>query len=496
MLTEQPPVPAPAPTPVAKQGSGAYIQQLLLQGTYQPEQIIALVHQYFPASKATVKDVAWHRRQLALRQPSAAEPTAKPQPATSLPATAAVAQPNRRIGKTPEKARHFDQTSLSADCHGVTISRDYAAHWFRWGFAHQLIALSNNKHRVLDIGCGVEVPLARVLCGNSNLTLVPELYVGVDLNKLNYSSDWHRRARFHSQFNFVADGLKLKESYPEPFTHAVCFEVIEHMQPEAALILLQHTRQLVADDGVFLLSTPVYDGKAKARNHIHEFTIEELQGLIATAGWTVKQRYGTFANINDLKKVVPPEQLQLLEQLHCFYSWDVLVNFLAPLYPDASRNNVWVLVKSKEAAASSAPQQQQLTLAALLDPEAKDTYDFAVKMGFTVAAKPQLPPVKTRQNFIDHLDEELTELKAAHRQDDLAGIADALVDLVYVAKRLAVTAGLPWTPLWQEVQAANMQKQPGLDDNHKHGVVKPAGWQPPQIQAVLAAHGYHSKDDN
>jgi hypothetical protein len=96
------------------------------------------------------------------------------------------------------------------------------------------------------------------------------------------------------------------------------------------------------EGGVLLLSTPVYDGKARARNHIHEYTIPELQELLEKAGFKVYQRYGTFMNKNDAKRVMTPAQKEVYMALSKFYSNDVLSTFLAPLHPDHSRNNVWV----------------------------------------------------------------------------------------------------------------------------------------------------------
>lgn len=90
------------------------------------------------------------------------------------------------------------------------------------------------------------------------------------------------------------------------------------------------------------------------------------------------------------------------------------------------------------------------------------------------------------------LQEEVEEFVEAQFKGDLAQAADALVDLVYVAMGTAVLMGLPWQALWDEVQRANMAKRRALPDgsDSKRGspldVVKPPGWRPPQIEAVLS----------
>jgi predicted HAD superfamily Cof-like phosphohydrolase len=93
------------------------------------------------------------------------------------------------------------------------------------------------------------------------------------------------------------------------------------------------------------------------------------------------------------------------------------------------------------------------------------------------------------------LEEELTELVEAQTAGDLAGVADALVDLVYVAMGTAHLMGLPFDELWAEVQRANLSKEraTGADDprskraNHLD-VVKPEGWVAPDVEGVIRRH--------
>jgi predicted HAD superfamily Cof-like phosphohydrolase len=91
------------------------------------------------------------------------------------------------------------------------------------------------------------------------------------------------------------------------------------------------------------------------------------------------------------------------------------------------------------------------------------------------------------------LHEELHELLQAHRDRDLSAVADALVDLVYVAHGTAHMYGLPFDEVFKEVQRANMTKERAVgsgDGRSKRGsaldVVKPEGWTPPDVEGVLA----------
>lgn len=96
---------------------------------------------------------------------------------------------------------------------------------------------------------------------------------------------------------------------------------------------------------------------------------------------------------------------------------------------------------------------------------------------------------------LQFLHEELYELLVAYRAKDLAGQADALADLVYVALGTAHYLGLPFDAVWDEVQRANMTKVRASGDGDtrsKRGsgldVVKPGGWTPPNIAGILRDH--------
>ena len=127
------------------------------------------------------------------------------------------------------------------------------------------------------------------------------------------------------------------------------------------------------------------------------------------------------------------------------------------------------------------------------DHESQGTRWFAIKMGLPVAGSPKLPALDRWHDFLTHMHEELGELVKAYKETDLPQLADALVDIVYIVKHFGTAAGLPWAPLWDEVQRTNMLKEPGQSNGHKHGVVKPAGWQPPEIERILREYGWRGK---
>lgn len=88
-----------------------------------------------------------------------------------------------------------------------------------------------------------------------------------------------------------------------------------------------------------------------------------------------------------------------------------------------------------------------------------------------------------------HLYEELNELSNAYEDNDVEEMADALVDLVYVAIGYAVELGYNFDALWQEVHKANMNKiRTGVKADSKRGstydIIKPEGWTPPDTSVI------------
>lgn len=75
------------------------------------------------------------------------------------------------------------------------------------------------------------------------------------------------------------------------------------------------------------------------------------------------------------------------------------------------------------------------------------------------------------------------------RTPDLPKAMDAVADLVYVALGAAVTFGVHLGPIWTEVQRTNMAKEGGaVREDGK--ILKPPGWQPPDVVGILKAEGW------
>jgi len=144
----------------------------------------------------------------------------------------------------------------------------------------------------------------------------------------------------------------------------------------------------------------------------------------------------------------------------------------------------------------------------MMDREIKDVMRFNRRFGMLVSQHPTHLTKRKLAERCNFLLEELRELAEAAGlrfettiqarfvpdpllDQNLPLQADALVDIVYVAKGTAVMMGLPWEDLWDDVQRCNMAKVPGAT---KRGILtdvtKPDGWVPPATENILAEHGY------
>ncbi len=236
--------------------------------------------------------------------------------------------------------REYDTTQLKENHHAKILHRDYSAHFFRWSFARRFITV---KDVVLEIGCGEDKPLSKILTRNAGPYVYR--YIGVDINPLKPAA--HQRLTFLGEFNFVERWQELLKLEPAKFDVVVHLEVIEHMKVTHGAKLLRACYEVLKPGGVMLMSTPCYDGRRHAANHIHEYTVPELQKAVEKAGFMVEQRFGTFMDIKHIGKVAPTGCDQaavaaVRKALEAYFDNDAISNIFGPLYPDHARNNLWV----------------------------------------------------------------------------------------------------------------------------------------------------------
>lgn len=245
--------------------------------------------------------------------------------------------------------RTLDKTHLSIDQaeNRGFIHRDYIAHCLRWSHVVKFLYQGNKYKtaRILDIGCGKEMPLAKLL-HSSRLAPTEGYYLGVDANKLTLPAQFENskwQPKFMGGKVFPDAEIEEAVSLSKP-TVITCFEVVEHVMPQGVKNILEGLRTCLAPDGTAFISTPVWDPVVGAAdNHINEMTYQAFGALLEDFSFTIEGHWGTFASQRDYK-----ERLELNEPLReiwnnlaQYYDSNYLATVFAPLFPELSRNVLW-----------------------------------------------------------------------------------------------------------------------------------------------------------
>lgn len=112
--------------------------------------------------------------------------------------------------------------------------------------------------------------------------------------------------------------------------------------------------------------------------------------------------------------------------------------------------------------------------------------DFHQAMDQTIGDSPQIRDSELRANLIE---EEAAETVEAIRRGDMVEAIDGMCDLLYVVYGTAVAFGVDIQHFFDEVHRTNMLKKDGeVREDGKR--LKPPGWKPPDIEALLRAFGW------
>lgn len=115
-----------------------------------------------------------------------------------------------------------------------------------------------------------------------------------------------------------------------------------------------------------------------------------------------------------------------------------------------------------------------------------DIRQFHNKFGFNSFDKPDFLGEEETSFRLDFMDEELEELMTAYHDNDLEGMFDGMIDLVYVVLGTAHLMGLPFQEGWDRVHAANMTKVRGPSvRSGDFDVIKPEGFVKPDLSDLV-----------
>ncbi len=243
-----------------------------------------------------------------------------------------------------KRGKTVDSTFLSLDTATERgfIHRDYIAHCFRWSHAAKHIYAKHKEAIILDVGCGKEMPLPKLIYSGRKR---PLHYVGLDVDDTPLPA-MLEKCTFPCE-RLVGD-IASVETYadlglPAAPNFITCFEVLEHVELEHAMRCLAAIRNVCSDDATFMVSTPCFNLKDVADNHVNEMTYESFGAMLEDSGFIIENHYGTFANQSDYKEsLFAMGGEALYEKLHEFHHSCVLSTIFAPMFPQLSRNVLWV----------------------------------------------------------------------------------------------------------------------------------------------------------
>ncbi len=250
----------------------------------------------------------------------------------------------------PDPGRTIDKTHLSidqAEDRGF-IHRDYLAHCFRWSHVVKHLGKKKlyKKAKIIDIGCGKEIPLLKTLY---TMKMTPKEYMAIDVNNISFQEIHRKIMEKMGDDNFYLEErtdfseilLPLNLLHPHVIT---CFEVLEHNTIPKVIKILANIHEIANKDTTIFISTPIFNGKAAA-NHINEMTYEQMHALLKTGEFDIMHTYGTFASQKEIEPVLyesgDNDLTIAYEYLKNYYDSNILACFLAPLFPRYSRNVLW-----------------------------------------------------------------------------------------------------------------------------------------------------------
>jgi len=115
----------------------------------------------------------------------------------------------------------------------------------------------------------------------------------------------------------------------------------------------------------------------------------------------------------------------------------------------------------------------------------RDVEEFHRKFGLTVGETKRMRDAQLRCQLIR---EEADETCDALLDGSMTDTVDGLCDLIYVCLGTAVAFGIDLDEFWDAVHASNMAKEGGAT-RADGKLLKPEGWQPPDIAGILERMG-------
>jgi 2-polyprenyl-3-methyl-5-hydroxy-6-metoxy-1,4-benzoquinol methylase len=238
----------------------------------------------------------------------------------------------------------YNTTQLSPDkeFERHIFHRDQFAHYLRWT---HVLKQSKIGNKVLDFGCG-SGNLLEVLYRNRHSCTK---YLGLDIRHQTINSckeKWKNIPwAFFQDIDLCGDLSMLGK---KDWDIIASFEVVEHVGKANVPKFLNNIKSMMSNNTTLMISTPCFDPVVgPADNHIvdgvvGELTFQEMKSLLEER-FTIEKVFGTFASQRDYKEAV--ENSPYKEFYHAakeYFDSNLIANLMAPLFPEHSRNCLWV----------------------------------------------------------------------------------------------------------------------------------------------------------
>lgn len=225
-----------------------------------------------------------------------------------------------RLNKNGSKNTRMDFTNLDER---FDYRKDELMHIGRYSNAAKTMCDLSKKLgrpiRVLDVGCGemntVRLFYRSIICKKSD---VLEAYYGVDIDTQMIENATERYGQVYKTCNAsyiqrdltVDPKLDFSDGY---FDMIISFEFLEHIRTIYAEPILREISRLLSNRGVALISTPNSNGSNKVlpKDHIYEYSFEELTDMFSRSGLLLEGAYGVCINISK----IPKEEKERLSSL-------------------------------------------------------------------------------------------------------------------------------------------------------------------------------------
>lgn len=247
-------------------------------------------------------------------------------------------------------AKCYNTTDLSPDkaFERHVFHRDQFAHYLRWT---HILKEAKIGESIVDFGCG-QANLLEVLYRNK---FKQAEYIGLDIREKTIVTNIEKFKNVDWAHFYVADLVKDYMDFSMFNGDKVCaFEVIEHVGKQNAHAFLENFKTCGKTDATYYLSTPNFDASVGAAgNHtydsgdgrgvdVQEFTHTELETILSQH-FDIVKKFGTFASMRDYKPLMNEWQTEMFNALKEYYDTNLIANIMAPMFPDAARNTLWVL---------------------------------------------------------------------------------------------------------------------------------------------------------